>query len=133
MKTFPGLIFESDSVAPGLLVDYTVDKKIVSFDIQGASKRLHCHFWDTSEMVDDKPSWTLTRLYDARGDQLVVYLTTSTPGLDDMDTKLLATDDPRISVLTDVHGSWQGVVVYEATKAIAQPTFENAPQAIWWR
>ena len=49
MKASPGLIDDTEDAVPGLLVDYTQEQKVVSFDIRLASVRTraqflgHCH------------------------------------------------------------------------------------------
>jgi len=69
----PGVISHSECVAPGIVVDYSADEKIVSFDINSAAKRLSCHFFTTSDPVEGKPQLAVNWVYDATRDELVLY------------------------------------------------------------
>lgn len=77
MKASPGVICDTDRVAPNVLVDYSKDGKIVSVDIHRAPQKTACHFFDTSLIVDDKKPLQITGDYDVDRDELVVMLCSS--------------------------------------------------------
>lgn len=112
----PGLIFESDEVLPGLLVDYTADMKIVAIEIWPASNKVPAHFWNDAEVHEGKPPFQLQQEFDAQQQQFSVSF------LDNASrSKLVATDDERIAVWVNEGGEWTSIIFSRAYESLSSP------------
>lgn len=114
MKAVPGLIDNTEDAVPGLLVDYTQEQNVVSFDIRLASVRTRAHFWDTATVVQAAPPLCLQTKYSQEADTFTVSFVDSP-----QHCTSICTDDDRISIWVDSSGSWESVVIAHARESIA--------------
>ena len=101
-----GLIYSSDEVTAGLLVDYSSNDEIVALDVALASKRIAAEFWDAGGTHDGKPSLQLHTSFDPVQARFTISFGASRPGV-----KSKTTDDERITVSEDEDGRWTGIVI----------------------
>lgn len=115
VKAVPGLIDNTEDAVDGLLVDYTEDQKIVSFDVRMASVRTRAHFWDTATDVQGAPPLCLRTEYSEEADTFTVSFVDSP-----QHCKSVCTDDDRISVWVNDSDKWESVVIAHAMESIAK-------------
>lgn len=114
MKAVPGLIDNTEDAVPGLLVDYTEEQKVVSFDIRLASVRTRAHFSDTATNVQGAPPLCLQTKYSQEAETFTVSFVDSPHHC-----KSICTDDDRISIWVDALEKWESVVIAHGRESIA--------------
>lgn len=114
VKASPGLIDNTEDAVPGLLVDYTQEQKVVSFDIRLASVRTRAHFWDTATNVQAAPPLCLQTTYSPEANTFTVSFVDSP-----QHCRSACTDDDRISIWVDPVGNWESVVIAHARESVA--------------
>ncbi|GFR49045.1 hypothetical protein Agub_g11070 [Astrephomene gubernaculifera] len=109
-EAMPGVIANTDHLAPSVVADYDAGGKLVSLDVCSAPRSTPCHFYDTAEVVDGKPPLAVNWHYNAKSNQLVVLLSVwdSVEGIVSSSVK---TDDPNISLGMDAAGKICAVFV----------------------
>ena len=106
IETVPGLIYETDSILPGLLVDYTKKDHLVSMDISTDSGRLPCHMYDTHTTIDLKPPLVLSNKVTAAAKLSITFTQPQAQPVE-----LLATDDPNVCVGVNEAGQWAEIII----------------------
>lgn len=114
VKASSGLIDDTEDAVPGLLVDYTQEQKVVSFDIRLASVRTRAHFWDTATNVQAAPPLCLQTTYSPEANTFTVSFVDSP-----QHCRSACTDDDRISIWVDPVGNWESVVIAHARESVA--------------
>lgn len=114
MKAVPGLIDNTEDAVPGLLVDYTQEQQVISFDIRLASVRTRAHFWDTTTNVQGAPPLCLQTKYSQEADTLTVSFVDSP-----QHCRSICTDDDRLSIWVDASEKWESVVIAHGRESIA--------------
>ena len=105
IKTVPGLIYDTDSILPGLLADYTKNGLLVSMDICSASIKLPCHMFDTHTTIDSKPPLVLNQKVTAAGNLSNTFTESET-----VEQLLVSTDDPKVTVGENKDGQWVEII-----------------------
>ncbi|KXZ49776.1 hypothetical protein GPECTOR_19g227 [Gonium pectorale] len=100
-KAKPGVIANTDVIAPGVWADYDAAGKLVSLDIRSAPRTTPCHFFDTAEVVAGKQPLAVNWHYSAAHTRLVVLLGAWDTGIV---TNTVETDDPNVSLGMDADG-----------------------------
>ncbi|GIL84820.1 hypothetical protein Vretimale_14376 [Volvox reticuliferus] len=108
-KVTPGLIYNTDDIAPGVVADYSQDGRLVSLDINSAFKSTACHTFDSASVVDGKPPLTIQAEYDNRLDRLAVFLTQEKDIV-----KEVKTEDADVNLGVCADGKWLVVYVSRA-------------------
>ena len=111
-----GLIVKSDEVLPGLLVDYTADMKIVAMEIWQASSTVPAHFRNDAEVHKGKPPLQLQQEFDVQQQQLSINFVDNATK-----SKIVATDDERITVWENDGGEWTRIVFSCAYESLSSP------------
>ena len=115
VKAVPGLIDTTEDAVPGLLVDYTDEEKVVTFDVRMASVRTRAHFWDTATDVQGAPPLCLQTKYSQDADTFTVSFVDNP-----QHCRLVCTDDDRITIWVDSAEKWESVVISHAMESIAK-------------
>lgn len=115
-KASPGVIATSEDIAPGILADYTSQKQVVSIDLFSASKGSVCHFYDSHEVIDNKPQLAIMWDYDQVRDLLAVYLHPH-PAVG----RCVETEDSNIQQGMDAAGLWQALFFNNASQTVLCP------------
>lgn len=113
-KASPGVIAMSQDIAPGILVDYTNQKQVVSIDVFTASERSSCHFYNNNEMIDNKPQLAITWDYAQVHDQLIVYLHPSITA----ERCVVKTEDHYIELCLDTTGLLWALIFNNASQTV---------------
>lgn len=111
-KASPGVIATSHDIAPGILVDYTIQKLVVAIDLSSASVRSVCNFF-SHDIIDNKPQLAITWDYDQVHDQLAVYLHPH-PVIG----RCVKTKDSNIQQGMDAAGLWQALFFNNASQTV---------------
>src|ERR1043165_5706800 len=88
--------------------------------MDGVSDLLHCHIFDTREVLDGKPPLTLNPVYDEVSDILQVDFVYSVPP-----TKFMKTISESIEVGIDNAGKIVSLLFFKAKNTIAKPLSEE--------